>query len=119
MSNALESINEIYSVIEETEFEVLTKDQLSKLGNNNNTYFGRMEIADTDSYIMFLMPKSAFSKFEYYCGMEYAKDDLEYKFETPDSVLVVYNSGCERACKLVYEATGKQVGDYEDEEDEE
>ena len=36
MNNALESINEIYSVIEETEFEVLTKEQLSKLGNNNS-----------------------------------------------------------------------------------
>ena len=119
MSNALNAIKEILSVVEEANFEELTQEQLSKLNSAYNTYFGRMEIADTDSYIMFLMPKSAFSKFEYYCGMEYAKDDLEYKFETPDSVLVVYNSGCERACKLVYEATGKQVGDYEDEEDEE
>ena len=117
MSNALESINEIYSVIEETEFEVLTKEQLSKLGNNNNTYFGRMEIADTDSYIMFLIPKRSFDKFEYYCGMEYEKDEIEYKLETQDSVLVVYGSGCERASEIVYRATGKQVGDYEDEDE--
>jgi len=116
MNNALESINEIYSVIEETTFEVLTKEQLSKLGSSTNTYFSHMEIADTDSYIMFFMSKSAFSKFEYYCGMEYAKEDLEYKFETPENVLVVYNSSCERAIELVYRATGKQVGDYEEEE---
>jgi len=117
MNKALESINEIYSVIEETTFEVLTKEQLSKLNEANNTYFSHMEIADTDSYIMFFMRKEDFSKFEYYCGMEYEKDEIEYKFESSDGVLVVYNSSCERACKLVYEATGKQVGDYEEEEE--
>ena len=118
MNNALESINEIYSVIEETEFTLLNREQRTKLGEANNTYFSFMEIADTDSYIMFLMPKNDFSKFEYYCGMEYAKNDLEYKFETPENILVIYNSSCERAIELVYRATGKQVGDYEEEDEE-
>jgi len=119
MSNALNAINNILLDVEEANFEELTRDQLSKMNSAYNTYFGRMEIADTDSYIMFFMRKEDFSKFEYYCGMEYEKDEIEYKFESSDGVLVVYGSGCERACEIVYRATGKQVGDYEDEEDEE
>jgi len=117
MSNALNAIKEILSVVEEANFEELTQEQLSKLNSAYNTYFGRMEIADTDSYIMFLIPKRSFDKFEYYCGMEYEKDEIEYKLETQDSVLVVYGSGCERASEIVYRATGKQVGDYEDEDE--
>jgi len=117
MSNALNAINEILSEVEEANFEELTRDQLSKMNREYNTYFGRMEIADTDSYIMFLMPKNDFSKFEYYCGMEYEKDEIEFKFESSDGVLVVYGSGCERASEIVYRATGKQVGDYEEDEE--
>jgi len=118
MSNALNAINEILSEVEEANFEELTRDQLSKMNEQYNTYFGRMEIADTDSYIMFFMRKEDFSKFEYYCGMEYEKDEIEFKFESSDGVLVVYGSGCERACEIVYRATGKQVGDYEEENEE-
>jgi len=118
MSNALNAINNVLSEIEEANFEELTRDQLSKMNSEYNTYFGRMEIADTDSYIMFFMRKEDFSKFEYYCGMEYEKDEIEFKFESSDGVLVVYGSGCERACELVYRATGKQVGAYEDEDEE-
>jgi len=118
MSNALNAITDIQSAIEDVKFVELTSEQLSKMNKEYNTYFGRMEFADTDSYIMFLMPKSSFGKFEYYCGMEYEKDEIEFKLETTDSVLVVYGSGCERACEIVYRITGKQVGDYEEEKDE-
>jgi len=114
MTNVLNAISEIQSVIEEATFEELTKDQLSKMNDNFNTYFRNMEVADTDIYIMFNMSKRDFKNFEYYCGMEYAKDEIEYKLETTDSVLVVYGSGCERACELISRITGKDIGELDE-----
>lgn len=114
MPNALNMIEEVKEIIESTNFTELTKNQLSKMVKEYNTSFGSMQIANNEDYIIFYMSKNSFNKFEYYCGMEYARDDIKYKIETEDDVIIIYDINNERACEVVWRATGKQIGNFED-----
>jgi hypothetical protein len=55
-------------------------------------------IREEDTYV-FHMTKSNFRNWEYYLGMEYVKDEIEFYFEFNQEIIVMYND-CDRIREL-------------------
>jgi hypothetical protein len=94
-----ESIDNIKEQLEELEFKALTNEQRRILSDRFNTSID-LEYSAEDDFI-FIMSISNFKAFEYYCGMEYEKDDIEYKCELDGIICVSYNSGNDRVARII------------------
>jgi hypothetical protein len=92
---------QIQELIDSLSLEELTQEQRQILRDNYNTYINFECGFDTEDSIVFKMKKRSFGHFEYYLGMEYEKEDIIYKIETGDEIVVAYNNGNDRVTGII------------------
>lgn len=95
----INDIDNIKNQIEEMEFKSLTGDIKKVLRDNFNRNINFEYNSDED--FIFLMSVPDFKDFEYYYGMEYEREDINYKCELDNIVCISYNSGNERIERLI------------------
>jgi hypothetical protein len=99
-----------------------TDEQQKALVGRYNTSVGyELQYAKLPTYgetlYVFAMPSKSFGSFEYYMAMEYERDNIAAKLQTPEGMMIAYNSQSDRAVELWNMLTGEDDQSSEDEND--
>lgn len=97
----INQIKEELENLEELEFKEINERQKKMLNEQYNFYTTKFKYAEDDyGNVVFICTKNIFKNMEYYLGLEFERDQIEYKFSINKNVIVSY-SGSERVEKLL------------------
>lgn len=95
------TLKEELELLETLEFKKVNAAQKQMLKNDYNFYTAGLEYAEDDwGNVIFICSNDTLRNMEYYLGLEYDKDYIEYKMSNNRKTIVSY-SGSERAEKLL------------------
>ncbi len=97
----LNQIKDEIETLEGLEFKKVSKEQREMLKDKHNFRTMGFEYAEDDwGNVVFLLARDTFRNMEYYLGLEYDRELIEFKIEFNNSVIVSY-SGSDRAENLL------------------
>jgi len=98
--NILKNIQE---ALRDLDFIEITREEKSKLRSEFNTSYSPNAYAVNweEGLIMLVLTVSGFGSFEYYYGMEYARDDIQMKLQYDKDMIVGYDINCTRVQNLI------------------
>lgn len=99
--NILNNLKDIVSSLEELEFKEVNSEQIEAINENYNCYIGDLQYSENEwGDVIFICSTGSFRKMEYYMGLEYEEECIEYELYFGNMIVVSY-SGSERATEIL------------------
>lgn len=99
--NILNELKGIVSSLEELEFKEVNSKQIEAINKNYNCYISDLQYSENEwGDVIFICGAGSFRKMEYYMGLEYEEECIEYELYFGNMIVVSYNDS-DRASEIL------------------
>lgn len=99
--NILNELKGVVSSLEELEFKEVNSEQIAAINENYNCYISDLQYSENEwGDVIFICSTGSFKKMQYYMGLEYEDEYIEYELYFGNMIVVSY-SGSDRASEVL------------------